>query len=123
MTDQTRSPARNPISQRAVVLPAVIACALALILGTVGFFAVGFGMSTTCTDWFETGHHCDALHVWLGAGAIGQLAIGVASALLLALGTTLARRRLIAILAWALIPLSVAWITITSILGRNSFKC
>ena len=39
------------------------------------------------------------------------------------MAAVLTRRRTMVILARALIPLSVAWIIITSILGRSSFKC
>ena len=39
----------------AVARPAGIATGLAMLLGAVGYFGVGFGMATSCTD-FETGH-------------------------------------------------------------------
>jgi hypothetical protein len=123
MTSQPPGQPHQPIPRRAVMLPAAIACGLALILGTLGYFFVGFGMATVCTDWFPTGHHCDAMYSWLGAGAIGQLALAVAAGALLVMAAVLTERRIMVILARALIPISVAWIIITSILGRSSFKC
>jgi len=106
------------------VLPAAIACVEAVLCGTIGYFAIGFGFGTVCTDWFETGHHCDALYHWLNAGAIGQGVLAIDAAGILVLGLRCpSRRRAAGLVAWALIPLSLAWMLITSILGRSSFKC
>jgi hypothetical protein len=106
----------------AVALPAGIAMGLAIFLGAVGYFGVGFGMATTCTDLSETGHRCDALYHWLDAGAIGQTAIAITAATLIIVSqvTHVPRGRLRAI-SLALIPLSPIWIVITSVLGGLSF--
>jgi hypothetical protein len=114
----------KPSMPRTVVLPAAIACVEAVLFGTIGYFAVSFGFGTVCTDWFETGHHCDTLYHWLNAGAIGQWALAIAAAGILVLGLRRpSRRRAAGLIAWALIPLSLAWMLITSSLGRSSFKC
>lgn len=106
----------------AVAAPAGISLGLALLLGTVGYFFVGFGMATSCTDKFENVHRCDTLYHWLTAGAVGQFAIAIASAALIVIAkrTSGPQRRLRAF-SWPLIPLSLAWIAITSILGGLSF--
>jgi len=64
-------------SATGVVLLASIALGLAVLLGVVGYFFVGFGMATTCTDRFVTGDGCESLYHWLNAGAIGQSVIAV----------------------------------------------
>jgi len=105
----------------AVAMPAGAAMGLAMVLAAVGYFGVGFGMATSCTD-FETGHRCDALYHWLDADAIGQIAIAVTAAAVISIahGTNVSAR-LLRPISLALIPLSLIWIVITSILGYLSF--
>jgi hypothetical protein len=106
-----------------VELPAVIAFAETVFFGTVGYFGVSFGLGSNCTDTFETGHRCDALQRWLGAGAIGQglMAITALTVLLVAYRLTARRRRAAAVVAWTLIPLAFGWIALTTSLGSHSF--
>ena len=106
----------------AVAVPAGIAVGLAILLGTVGYFGVGFGLATSCTDRFEAGHRCDSLYHWLDAGAIGQIAIAVTAAavIIVAQETQVPQGRLRPI-SLALIPLPLIWIVITSIGGGQSF--
>jgi hypothetical protein len=106
----------------AVALPAGIALGLAMFLGTIGYVGVGFGMATSCTNEFENVHRCDALYHWLEAGAIGQLVIAFAAAALIIIIRKIPQReRILSAMAVLLIPLSLAWIVITSILGGRSF--
>lgn len=111
-----------PPGYAAVAMPAGAAMGLAMVLAAVGYFGVGFGMATSCTDMFVTGHRCDALYHWLDADAIGQVAIAVTAAAVIAIAHgTKVSEGLLRPVALALIPLSLMWIVITSILGYLSF--
>jgi hypothetical protein len=113
----------DPPSSMGVALLAGIALGLAVLLGVVGYFFVGFGMATTCTDRFLSGDRCETLYHWLNANAIGQLIIAVtAAALIIAVRRTPRRRqRTLCAVAILLILLSPTWMLITSILGGRSF--
>ncbi len=104
-------------------LPAAIACVLGVVLGTAGYVAVGSRLDIMCRDGLGKGtYDCSALNRWLAAGATGQLLLAAAGLILLVLGIRRpARRRLAAISACALIPLSLGWIAVTSLLGHSSF--
>jgi hypothetical protein len=104
-------------------LPAAIACALSVLLGTAGYIAVGSRLDIMCRDGLGKGtYDCSAMHGWLAAGAIGQLLLAVAALVLLVFGIRRpAHRRVATISAGALIPLSLAWIAVSSLLGRGSF--
>lgn len=109
-------------SYTSIAIPAAGALGLAIFLGTVGYFFVGFGLATSCTDTFETGHGCDALHRWLATGVIGQIAVAVAAAALIIVAQTRPDpHRRLATISMLLIPLPVMWIIITSVFGDLSF--
>jgi hypothetical protein len=95
---------------RSVVLPATVGAVLGLLLSTAGFIGVAFGNGTMCTTYYETGHHCDALNRWLEAGLIGQGLILAASVAVLFTAPVLAsKRKAMAITAWCLVALAIAW--------------
>jgi hypothetical protein len=103
--------------------PAAIACLLAIVLGTAGYFAVSSRLGIMCRDGLGKGtYDCSTLNAWLAAGAIGQLLLAACALVLLVLGIQRpAYRRIAAISASALIPLSLGWIAITSLAGHSSF--
>jgi hypothetical protein len=93
-----------------VILPAAVSGAVGLLLGSLGFFFVGFGAGTMCTDFYETGHHCDALYRTLLTGLIGQWTIVGATVAVLVIGLVRPAKRLaMAIIAWGTVVLAVAW--------------
>lgn len=95
---------------RSVVLPATIGAVLGLLLSTVGFIGVAFGNGTRCTTYYETGHHCDALNRWLEAGLIGQgLILAASVAVLLTAPGFATKRKAMAITAWCIVALAIAW--------------
>ncbi len=93
-----------------MVLPATVGAVLGLLLSTAGFIGVAFGNGAMCTTYYETGHHCDALNRWLEAGLIGQGLILTASVAVLLTAPVLAsKRRSMAITAWCIVALAIAW--------------
>ena len=70
-----------------VIVPAVASLMAAILLGTLGFFAVGFGMGTMCTDFADTKStdHCQTLTRWLTAGQVGQGLCAITAVVLLVL--------------------------------------
>ncbi len=105
------------------MLPAAMAFILCVVLATVGYFTVGSRLDVMCRDGLGKGtYDCSTLNAWLAGGAIGQLLLAVAALMLLLLGIRRpARRRIAAISALGLIPLSLGWIAVTSLLGHSSF--
>jgi hypothetical protein len=101
------------------------ALALILLIGTVGSFGVGFGVSTDCTNVFSCTTTdcapCVGAGRWLAGGWAGQ-AVLLVSALALAV---LARRglqpRAVRTAALVLAALSVALIVTTTALARQSY--
>jgi hypothetical protein len=80
------------------------------VLGTLGFFAVGFGQATVCTDFNEALHACDGLYRWLAVGFIGQWVLAFVSAFVLAVGLRRPQRRTPAsIAAWVMVALAIGW--------------
>ena len=118
-----RQPGRVRWRVRIVALPAAIAFVEGVVLGTAGYGAVGSRLDIRCRDGLGRGtYDCSALNAWLAAGAIGQLLLAAAAVVLLLLAIRRPRfRRTAAISAWVLIPLSLAWIAISSVLGNSSF--
>jgi hypothetical protein len=109
-----------------VTVPAALTGLVAFLLGTIGWLGVGFGVGSNCTDDFSCGSGscapCAAEHGWIITGGIGQWVLAVAAGVLLALGLRRPRwRRAAALASMALLPLSVAWITATTVLAEHSF--
>ncbi len=106
-----------------MVVPTVLAFVLAVVLGTAGRIQVGIRLDIMCRDGQGRGtYDCATLHSWLTAGTVGEMVVAVAAAAMLVLGLRRpASHRLVAISAWALIPLSLAWVAVTSLLGHSSY--
>ena len=109
-----------------VLLPGTVALTEALALATVGWWAVGFGVGSTCTDDFSCVSSscapCASFNAWWIAGGIGQWILVVAAVVLLVLGLRRpGMRRVAAITAWSLIPLAIAWIAIWTVQAEHSF--
>jgi len=109
-----------------VVLPGSLALVEAVALGAVGWWAVGFGVGSNCTDDFSCGSTscapCASFNAWWVAGGIGQWVLAVAGLALLVLGLRRpAWRRFAALAAWSLIPLAIAWIVIWTVQAEHSF--
>lgn len=93
-----------------VIVPGAIGAVLGVGLGTLGFFAVGFGDATACTDFNEALHACDGLYRWLAVGFIGQWVLVALSASVLVVGLRRPQRRAPAsVIAWVGIGLAVGW--------------
>lgn len=104
---QSRREARRPA---AVLVPAVISGCVGLGLATTGFWFVGFGIATSCTDVHESLHGCDAMYRWMHVGRIGQLVLvlPLIAALLVGLAWP-ASRKVIAMCIWGLAAVALAW--------------
>jgi len=65
----------------AVALVAV-AIAICLLFGTIGWFAVGFGVMTDCTNNYSSsatsGSPCATTGLWINAGGLAQLLLAAA---------------------------------------------
>jgi hypothetical protein len=109
-----------------VAVSAAVAGLLAVLLGTIGWFGVGFGVGSNCTDKFSCGSGscapCAVAHGWIIAGGVGQWVLVAVVVALLVLGLRRPRwRRAAALASVALLPLSVAWITATTVVAEHSF--
>ena len=125
----SRSPVHQPRSRSSlhvgpgVTSLLVLALVVPALLGTVGYAAVGMGVMTDCTTYYE--ECCDpcapASH-WLLAGALFQGALVLAVAVLWRWSATFGLRagRLAAIGATALV-LSVMAIVLSDVAASNSY--
>ena len=66
----------------AAVALATLAIATSLLFGTLGWFAVGFGVMTDCTSNYVPGElgspPCTATGLWINAGALAQQLLAAA---------------------------------------------
>jgi len=105
-----------------VVVPALAAGGVGLALGTMGYWFVGFGIATSCTDVHESVHGCDAMYRWLHVGRIGQWVLVLAVIAALVVGRVWpASRKVIAVTTWALAVLAVAWFAFYMYRANSSF--
>jgi hypothetical protein len=106
-----------------VQVPALVGFVLAVVLCTVSRLAVGSRLNIRCRDGLGRGtYDCTTLHSWLTAASAGQVVLAAAAVGLLAVSVRgPGQRRWVTVAAWALVPLSLAWIAITSLLGYTSF--
>ena len=104
-----------------LVVAAALGGLVAVLLGTVGWLGLGFGIGTSCVDGGHEAVQCAAAHHWIIAGGLGQWALVVAACVLVVQGLTRSWSSLRALMCFAVLPLSVAWITITTLLAESSF--
>jgi hypothetical protein len=109
-----------------VALPGIAALAEAVLLGTIGWWGVGFGVGSTCTDDFSCGSTscapCASFNAWWIAGGVGEWVLGVAAVVLLIFGLRRPGvRRGAAFTAWSLVPLAVVWMIIWTVQAEHSF--
>lgn len=109
-------------SPAAVAIPAVVTGWVGLALGTIGYWFVGFGIATSCTDAHESVHGCDAMYRWMHVGRIGQwvLLLPVIAVLVVGLAWP-ASRKVIAVSTWALAALALAWFAFYMYGADNTF--
>jgi hypothetical protein len=93
-----------------VLVPALISGCVGLGLATMGFWFVGFGIATSCTDVHESLHGCDAMYRWMHVGRIGQLVLVLPLIAALVVGLAWpASRKVIAVSMWALAAVALVW--------------
>lgn len=111
--------ARGP---SAVIFPAMVAGGAGLVLGTLGYYFIGFGIATSCTNVHESVHGCDAMYRWMHVGRIGQwvLVLPVIAVLVVGLAWP-ASRKVIAVSAWALAALALAWFAFYMVSAGTAF--
>ena len=91
----------TPVARRATLVAGVVlvvlAIATSLVLGTLGWFAVGFGVMTDCTNEYScssTGcSPCATASRWITAGGVAQLGLAVAGVVILVRALRTARGR------------------------------
>jgi len=106
----------------AVTVPALAAGGLGLALATAGYWFVGFGIATSCTDVHEGVHGCDAMYSWMHVGRTVQWALVLPVIAALAVGLAWpASRKVIAISTWALAVLAVAWFAFYMYSANSTF--
>lgn len=97
------------------------------VLGTLGWFAVGFGVMTDCTNEYsctDTGcAPCDTASRWITAGGLTQLALVVAGVLVLVLvwGRRAVRPGTLVVGGVVLIAVSLATLVGTTSAARDSY--
>lgn len=103
-----------------------LSAGVALLLGTVGYALVGFGVLTSCTNDLACAvtscTPCRPAHSWLTTGAIGQGLIVVVAVTLLVLATRRPRVRRRATVCGALLTTAaLAWVVLTTAVASSSF--
>ena len=102
-----------------------VAIGTCLLLGTFGWFAVGFGMMTDCTNNYsctETGcGPCDTTARWINAGGLIQLGLAVAGVVLLVIGLRSSQRACLALGGIALLACSAVTAVGTTWRAGESF--
>jgi len=103
-----------------------LTAAVALLLGTLGHLAVGFGVLTDCTNACNCTKTacapCRPAQTWLAAGAIGQGVLLLTSVVLLAVAALRpSTRRIVMLVECALLVMTVAWITASTAVARGSY--
>ncbi|HYF73441.1 MAG TPA: hypothetical protein VD864_11510 [Nocardioides sp.] len=116
-------------SRRVVLVGGIVLVGLAIltsaVLGTLGWFAVGFGVMTDCTNQYscsDTGcGPCDRAEAWLGAGAALQMVLVVTGTLILLRGVLGRRPALLTTAGAILLAVSVLTIVATTSGARASY--
>ena len=102
-----------------------IAIGTSLLLGTFGWFAVGFGMMTDCTNNYscsQTGcAPCATTGRWITVGALTQWVLAGTGIVALVRATRLERRRHLAIGGVALLAVSGSVFAVTTWQAQESY--
>lgn len=102
-----------------------VAIGTCLALGTLGWFAVGFGIMTDCTNSYScssTGcSPCAATGRWINAGGVGQWVLAGTGLILMVRGLRTRRRSGLAILAVGLLVVSVLSVVGTTWRAQESY--
>jgi len=102
-----------------------VAIATSLVLGTVGWFAVGFGMMTDCTNNYsctETGcSPCSATERWINLGGAAQLLLAVVGGVVLVAGLRARLRTALVVGGAALLATSVLTVVGTTWRAQESY--
>lgn len=121
MTGPGAPPFHRP---RNVWAPLRASLAVVLLLATIGSFAVGFGLMTSCTNTYSCTSSgcppCATTSAWLTAGWIGQGVLLLVGVGLSVLAARRIRVRAVRAAALGLGPLSVAVIVVTTALAVAS---
>lgn len=103
----------------------VLAVLVSAVLGTLGWFAVGFGVLTDCTNEYsctDTGcAPCDTASRWITAGGLTQLALVVAGVLVLVRGRRVARPGTLVVVGIVLLAAAFATLAGTTSAARDSY--
>lgn len=104
-----------------LVSVAIVTC---LLLGTLGWFVIGFGVLTDCTNMYSCSSSgcapCATARGWVGVGGVAQLVLAGAGVAVLIRPST-RRPRDLAVSAVALLALSVLTIVGTTTAARGSY--
>jgi hypothetical protein len=111
-------------SDTGVVLVSVAIC-IALLLGTLGWFMVGFGMMTDCTNNYSctmTGcPPCATTEHWLNAGGIAQFVLAGTGVVVLVLSLRVKQRPNLAVSGAVLLVMSVLTMVSTTWRAQESY--
>jgi hypothetical protein len=114
-------PARRPV----VRAPLIVAIAVIVLVGTVGSFAVGFGVLTDCTNLYSCTRTacgpCRPAGEWLTTGWAAQGVLLLGGLVLVVLARRGVRPRVVRAAALALTVLSIAVLVTTTVLARQSY--
>lgn len=120
----------TPVARRVALVAGVVLVALAIatsvVLGTLGWFVVGLGVMTDCTNDYSCSSTgcapCAATSRWITAGGITQLALAVSGAVVLvrAMGTGRGRAGL-PLVGVALLAASAGTIVATTSAAEASY--
>jgi hypothetical protein len=123
---ETMTGAPPPWRPWTVELPALLAVAVTVPLGSLGWFILGMGVGTGCTNHYSCVSGfcapCRVAESSVIAGGGGQWLLAAAALVLLIAGLRRpAARRRLAVWAWALTPLAIAWITLAEVVAEHSY--
>jgi hypothetical protein len=102
-----------------------VAIGTCLMLGTFGWFALGFGMMTDCTNNYgctETGcTPCATTGRWINAGGLAQLVLAGIGVVVVVLGLRANQRAFLVVVGAALLAMSTLTIVGTTWRAQESY--